>query len=384
MMSQEALSDHDVLLEQINAIARFGDHALHTDDLQALLDEAVALAAKGLDVDRAKVLELTEDGEALFVRAGIGWDPGVVGAARIGVGRESGAGYALLTGEPVISEDLDSETRFETPELLRRHRIESAVNVIIKGANHRPFGVLEIDSEKRRRFTQASVDFLQGFANLLAAAVYRLQMNQKLKAAAEEKMLLLRELQHRVKNNLQTVTSIVRIQKTLLQNEEAQRSFETLTNRLTALSLVHKQLHTREETRALALNGYLEELCSNLITAANLGCDDIKLDLRLEPIVVPVDLGSSIGLITNEFITNSMQHAFPDRRGAISVMLERVGRDRAQLTLADNGVGRQPQGEAGTRSGLGQQLIQSLVEQIGGTIEWSEGPGTQATILFPL
>ncbi len=385
MVSQDLRSDHDVVLERMAAIARFGDRALDVDDLQVLLQDAAELAAKGLDVGRSKVLELTEDGETLFVRAGIGWGPGVVGATTVGGGRKSGAGYALLTGKPVISEDLDRETRFEIPEILRRHGIKSVVNVIIKGVD-RPFGVLEIDSDERRRFTQADVDFLQGYANLLAATIHRLRTNQQLRAAAEEKTLLLRELQHRVKNSLQTITSIVRIQRALSRSPEAQRSFETLMNRLTALSLVHKQLYARQETRALALNSYLEELCSNLITAADLGSDDIRLNLRLEPVVVPVDLASSLGLIANEFITNSMQHAFPSRSGTISVTLARVGPDKAHLTLADDGIGQAAQAsdEASPRPGLGQQLIRSLVEQVGGTIEWGEGPGTRATITFPV
>lgn len=385
MVSQDARSDHDVVLERMAAIARFGDRALDVDDLQVLLQDAAALAAKGLDVGRSKVLELTEDGETLFIRAGIGWDPGVVGATTVGGGRKSGAGYALLTGKPVISEDLNRETRFEVPEVLRRHGIKSVVNVIIKGVD-RPFGVLEIDSDEPRRFTQADIDFLQGYANLLAATIHRLRTNQQLRAAAEEKTLLLRELQHRVKNSLQTITSIVRIQRALSRSPEAQRSFETLMNRLTALSLVHKQLYARQETRALALNGYLEELCSNLITAADLGSDDIKLNLRLEPVVVPVDLASSLGLIANEFITNSMQHAFPSRSGTISVTLARAGPDKAHLTLADDGIGQpaQASGEASPRPGLGQQLIRSLVEQVGGTIEWGDGPGTRATITFPV
>ncbi|WP_119462532.1 histidine kinase dimerization/phosphoacceptor domain -containing protein [Rhodospirillaceae bacterium SYSU D60014] len=381
--------NRDRLLEQMTAIARFGGHALRTDDLQALLQEASALAAKGLGVTRAMILEIEFEGQSLLVRAGIGWHPGVIGKLSIGAGSRSPAGHALQTGKPVASEDLDAEARFAVPEVLREHGVKSVANVVIKGGG-RPFGVLEIDSDERRRFTREDIGFLQSYANLLAAAIDRLRTSRELAAARDEAALLLRELQHRVKNNLQTITSIVRIQKTLSRNPEAQRSFETLMNRLTALSLVHKQLYIHNGARRIALNGYLEELCSNLITAGNLGADDIKLDLRLERVVVPVDIASSLGLIVNEFVTNSMQHAFPDRHGTVMVALAPVDPGKVRLVLADNGVGRsqaETAGEPVAPSGLGLQLIKSLTGQIGGTIEWTrsvEDRGTEAILTFPV
>ena len=388
MADRTPQTDHDRLLEQITAIAQFGDHALRTDDLQALLQEATALAAKGVDVTLAAILETDSDGRSLLVRAGVGWHPGVVGKLSIGAGGKSPAGHALETGEPVISEDLGAEARFEIPEMLRKHGVRSVANVIINGGE-RPFGVLEIASDERRRFSREDIGMLQSYANLLAAAIDRLRTNRELAAARDEATLLLRELQHRVKNNLQTITSIVRIQRSTSRNPEAKRSLDTLMNRLSALSLVHNQLYIHNGTRRVALNGYLEALCSNLITAGNLGTDEIKLELDMERVDVPIDIASSLGLIMNEFVTNSMQHAFPNRHGTVRVALASLGAGKARLVLADDGIGRpQPaSARSGVSSGLGLQLIKGLTSQIDGTIEWTRSPsdtGTEAVVTFPV
>jgi len=159
--------------QQQAALAEFGIEAFRTDDLDALLTKAALLAGQGLGVKRAKVLELLPSGDQLLIRAGVGWEPDVVGHATIDADRASPAGYALLTGEPVTSEDLQNDKRFRCPEVLRRHGIRSAVNVIIRG-NDGPFGVLEVDSQQTRRFTDDDANFLQSYANLLAAAIDRL------------------------------------------------------------------------------------------------------------------------------------------------------------------------------------------------------------------
>ena len=172
--------------QQKAALAEFGIEAFRTDDLDALLTRAAVLAGQGLGVKRAKVLELLPPGDKLLIRAGVGWEPDVVGNATIDADRASPAGYALLTGEPVTSEDLENDERFRCPEVLRRHGIRSAVNVIIRG-NNGPFGVLEVDSQQTRHFTEDDANFLQSYANLLAAAIDRLRTHRRLAEAASSK-----------------------------------------------------------------------------------------------------------------------------------------------------------------------------------------------------
>jgi hypothetical protein len=146
-MSNPAQRSGDRLLAQQTALARFGELALHSDDLQEILHDACRLVAEGLGTGLAKVLELQPDGRTLLVRAGVGWKPGVVG--HVTLKAESGTleGLALSIPEAVVSEDTASETRFPIAEFMRDHGVRSLVNVTVIGADSRPpYGVLEVDS----------------------------------------------------------------------------------------------------------------------------------------------------------------------------------------------------------------------------------------------
>jgi len=169
-------SGHLELLHQQTTLARFGNLALRSDDLDEILTEACRLVQQALGTDLAKVIELQEDGETLLVRAGVGWKPGVVGEVTIKATADTLEGQALRTGEPMVSPDLGTETRFNYPRLLSDHGVRAIVNVLIIGSQDKsPFGILEVDSRKPRRFTDSDVAFLRSYANLIAAAVGRMR-----------------------------------------------------------------------------------------------------------------------------------------------------------------------------------------------------------------
>ena len=135
-------------LRQQSLLGEFGRSALQTRDIAQILQRATELCAQGLETRFAKVLEYMPDNKRLLVRAGIGWASGTIGQVCSGVDLESPAGYAFQTGQMVISNHLQEETRFRTPKLLSDHGIRRAINVLIArgGEGHLPFGVLEVDS----------------------------------------------------------------------------------------------------------------------------------------------------------------------------------------------------------------------------------------------
>jgi signal transduction histidine kinase len=165
------------------AVARLGLRALAGVAPEPLLQEVVEAVRDTLDVDFCELMELAQDGGSLLLRAGVGWGCDVVGQARVSAGRGSQAGYTLLAGEPVVVADLDAETRFTGPPLLRRHGVRSGVTVIVHG-NGSAFGVLGAHTRTVRGFTGDEAHFLQSAANLLAAAL------QRHRAEAEREELL--------------------------------------------------------------------------------------------------------------------------------------------------------------------------------------------------
>lgn len=157
-------------------IAVLGHEALSGIDLQSLMHSLVTVVADVLDVEYCKVLELLPGGEEVFLRAGIGWRPGLVGSTTVSTGLDSQAGYTLIAQEPVIVEDLRTDGRFRGPQLLVDHGVVSGMSCIIAGPRERPWGVLGVHARERRNFTRDDVNFLQAVANVLAAAIQRVHV----------------------------------------------------------------------------------------------------------------------------------------------------------------------------------------------------------------
>jgi signal transduction histidine kinase/CheY-like chemotaxis protein len=172
-------------LRQQALLAEIGRRALSDAALDTLLTEAARLCALGLEVRFCKILEYLPTENRFLVRAGVGWQPGVVGHATIGADLESPAGYALHTGKPVITNRLAEESRFRTPQLLAEHGVERAVNVILDD-DSKPFGALEADSEAPGTFSEHDADFLQAVANLLGVALGRRRVEGELRRLNEE------------------------------------------------------------------------------------------------------------------------------------------------------------------------------------------------------
>jgi signal transduction histidine kinase len=168
-------------LRQQTTRAEFGELALRSDNLDEILTEACRLVGQALGTHLAKVMELQDDGKTLLVRAGVGWKPGVVGTVTLLATDETSEGHALRMGEPMISPDIETETRFKYPPFLIDNGVRAVANVIILGGHgKRPFGILQVDSREPRQFNDDDIIFLRNYANLLAGAVARKQAEKDL------------------------------------------------------------------------------------------------------------------------------------------------------------------------------------------------------------
>ena len=174
------------LLRRLDVLAKFGELALKTDKLDDILHEACRLVGEAFGTDLAKVMEVQDDGVTLLVRAGVGWPDGIVGKMTVKAERGSSEGFALSTGEPAISTDIDAETRFTYSDFIRAAGVKAMVNVIIIGPeDERPYGILQVDSRSPRQFSDRDTKFLRGYANLLAASVDRLRGAERLRRTNE-------------------------------------------------------------------------------------------------------------------------------------------------------------------------------------------------------
>ncbi|HYG22561.1 MAG TPA: PAS domain S-box protein [Verrucomicrobiae bacterium] len=167
-----------VRARQQRAVAELGIAALKQSELQKLFDYAVGVVARTLDVPYCKVLELLPEQQAVLLRSGVGWKDGLVGQATVSIGRDSQAGFTLLSNEPVVVEDLRTETRFNGPSLLHEHGVISGMSCIIMGEPGRSWGVIGTHTTERRVFTEDDVAFLQAIANVLASSIQNKKSQQ--------------------------------------------------------------------------------------------------------------------------------------------------------------------------------------------------------------
>ena len=239
-------------IRQQEILAELGVSALQGASFEKLLADTVRLTAAGLDTDFCKILELIPSENRFLVRAGVGWDAGVVGVATVGADLDSPAGFALKTGKPVISNQLELEQRFRTPEILQRHNIRRAMNVILQG-DGKPYGVLEVDSRSQADFEERDLAFLQGAANILGMAIERERHERNLNAALERHQFLLKEMNHRVKNSLTIVGSMLHLQSGSADNPDLTRLLKEASTRVTAVARAHDLLYQGSEIEWLDL-----------------------------------------------------------------------------------------------------------------------------------
>jgi two-component sensor histidine kinase len=304
-------SEAEKLRKQRAALARFGQHALRTNDLDELLHEASVNVSEAMEIDLVKVLQLMPDGETMLLRAGVNWNPGVVGHATFGAHSQSPAGYALHTDKPVISPDVALEKRFEIPELLWQHGVTSMVNVVIRG-ERQPFGVLEVDSRQKRDFDEEDISFLHTYANLLASAVDRLTTHRELEEAAETSAILVRELQHRVMNILANIGALAR--RTRASSASLDDFMKAFESRLGALGRAQDLL-----TRGSMRGAGIRELLSRELSAH--GVDEGKrVTVKGAEIQLPPKFLQALSILFHELATNAVKHGALDvENGRIEV-----------------------------------------------------------------
>ena len=367
-------------LRQQQLSARFGLFALKTRNIDALLQEAARTCAEGLHSEFCKVMEFLPSEDELVVRAGVGWKPGVVGIARTGVDLDSPSGFALRTGQPVISNHLAEETRFRTPKLLTDHGVRRAINVIIQGDGG-AFGILEVDSPTEGRFTEHDLAFMQGFANLLGVAIERQQAEEELRAnkallqqALEEQDVLTREISHRVKNSLQLVAGLLNMQGRASGNEDLCRALADAEARVHTIAQVHDRLWRHNEMRSRRSG----RVPRRVVRQASGGGAPFHGGMQHRSGDRSYDLAVPLGLLVNELVTNAFKYAYPEAPGEVRVELASDSPEQFRLEVTDHGVGLPSDFDPARARSLGMRLVASLSRQLGGRLEWQDArPGTR-------
>jgi len=351
-------------IRQQEILAELGVTALRGTPFLELLQETVRLVAEGLEAEFCKVLEYIAAEKRLLLRAGVGWDLGLIGVATVGADMESPSGYALRTGKPVVSNQLENEERFRTPDLLASHGVRRAINVILQG-DGAPYGVLEVDSTSEGDFSEKDIAFLQGAANIVGMAIERQRQERTLAAALEHQLVLVKEINHRVKNSLQLVASMLNLRASAHDDPTIRQVLGDASARVGAISRAHDRLYRTTDIGRIELAAYLAEVSRDL-TESMPNC---SVDFEAAgPAHMATDRAIRLALLVTELVTNAAKHAYGSEGGRISVKLALRDPLTATVSVIDEGVGLPDAFRADRVGGLGMRLINALVEQMDGAL----------------
>jgi len=212
----------------------------------------------------------------------------------------------------------------------------------------------------------------------------RKHKDEQIKASLKEKEVLLREIHHRAKNNMQIISSLLTHQMENITDEKITGIFTDSQNRIISMSLVHEKLYQSRDLMNVNFEDYINDLGANLFQSYDIQPGNIKLNINVENISLDIDLAIPTGLIINELITNSLKYAFPDgMKGEINVLFRSMNENMLELVVSDNGIGLPENLDFRKTRTLGLHLVTILAEnQLHGKIDMNRIKGTEFRISF--
>ncbi len=292
--------------------------------------------------------------------------------------------YVLRSGKPLLA----SPEKFE--ELLRKKKVESIgapsidwLGVPLK-VKDRTIGVMVVQTYTEGvRYTEEDKAILMFVSTQAAMAIQRKRSEDALKASLREKEVLLKEIHHRVKNNLQVVSSLMNLQARHLKDGEAMNLLKESQRRIRSMALVHEKLYLSKEMARIDMAGYVGSLAQHLFQSYRINPSLIRFRADVHDVALDINTATPCGLLINELISNSLKHAFPENRpGQVAVEFRPEGEAAYVLVIKDDGTGLPGGFDFRRTDTLGMQLVTMLVEQLDGTIELIQGSGTEFRIRF--
>lgn len=221
------------------------------------------------------------------------------------------------------------------------------------------------------------------FTVILRDVTERMLNEERVKASLREKEALLKEIHHRVKNNLQVVSSLLGLQSRVVADLETRKMFQESQDRIHSMALLHESLYQSHSLSQINFPEYIRQLANHLFQSYGVSADRIHLRTNLDSLSLSLDAAVPCGLIINELVSNSLKYAFPDgRQGEVRIELHGLSDGTTRLVVADNGVGLKAEVDWVNTRSLGLRLVRTLAQQLGAQLEVNTSRGMEVQLAF--
>lgn len=222
-----------------------------------------------------------------------------------------------------------------------------------------------------------------GYIGTCVDMTERKEMEDRLRKALKDKESLLREVHHRVKNNLQIISSLLNLQVSSIKDPQTAQLFRECQVRITSIALLHDTLHRSDNLSRIAMSEYMRSLIGHLFRSYGVDSGRIQVNLQLDEVEFDIDTGLTCGLILDELVSNCLKHAFDDRRrGCITISLQAHADSTYSLRVSDDGVGMPKDGVLNNPDSLGLELVGLMAEKLDGAVTVQSGQGTEWQVRF--
>ena len=280
-----------------------------------------------------------------------------------------------LTDDDLFGEEAGAHIREVDSRVLGGEIIEEEHTKPVKGIPH-TFHVIKVP------ICDSSGEII-GLCGIARDITERKRTEEQIKASLREKEVLLKEIHHRVKNNMQVIISLLNLQSKHVKDKHDLEIFKDSQNRIKSMALIHDKLYQSKDLASIDFAEYTENLASHLFNTYSVSSSAIKLVADIKDVPLDIDTAIPCGLIINELISNSLKYAFPDgQEGEIRIKLYASKDDTSTLIVCDNGIGLPEDLDFRNTESLGLQVVVALVEQLKGTIELDRSEGTAFKIVF--
>jgi two-component sensor histidine kinase/putative methionine-R-sulfoxide reductase with GAF domain len=381
---------------QLQTAAEVSKSASTILDPEELMNQAVNLIQKQFNFYYVGIFLVDKAGKYAVLQAGTG-EAGrqmLEAGHRLAVDGESMIGWSVANAQARIALDVGKEAvRFDNP-YLPETRSEMALPLISRG---QCIGALTVQSTEEAAFSEEDIAVLQAMADHLAIAIgnarlydaaqreiiRRKRVEEQLKISLKEKEILLKEIHHRVKNNLQVVSSLLKLQSEYIQNRQMLEMFRESQNRVKSMALIHEKLYQSQDLVKIDFAEYVRNLATYLFRSYRVNPGAITLKRNVDDVSLGIDTAIPCGLIINELVSNSLKHAFPaSKEGEIHIAFHSDKDNQFTLIVSDNGAGLPRDLDFRNTESLGLQLVNLLVHQLEGTVELDRSGGTTFRITF--